>query len=154
MTENEQKLEQVKRDGAMKTILAILVAAAFGLGAICIMQLWGDLDIANAKIASLVEYGANSAEYEVTAYCPCEKCCGRYADGMTADGWRISKGDKFCAADKSIKYGTMINIPGYGTVPVKDRGGAIKGKRLDVYFDTHQAALNWGRQRLVCEVMP
>ena len=84
----------------------------------------------------------------VTAYCPCEKCCGKWADGITASGHVIKKGDKFVAADRSIAFGTTIDIPGYGEVPVLDRGGAIEGDRLDVYFSTHQEALNWGVKNL------
>ena len=89
-----------------------------------------------------------SAVYEVTAYCPCSICCGSWSDGITASGHVIKPGDKFCAADKSIPFGTMLDIPGYGVVPVLDRGGAIKGNRIDVYFDTHEAALQWGRKQL------
>ena len=29
---------------------------------------------------------------------------------------------------------------------VEDRGGAIKGNRIDIFFTTHQDALNFGRQ--------
>ena len=38
-------------------------------------------------------------------------------------------------------------IEGYNAskaVKVYDRGGAIKGNKLDVFFHTHQAALEWG----------
>lgn len=84
--------------------------------------------------------------WKITAYCPCKKCCGRWSDGVTASGHKIQSGDRFVAADKSIPFGMMITIPGYGTVPVLDRGGAIKGNRIDVYFDTHQEALEWGVQ--------
>ena len=42
------------------------------------------------------------------------------------------------------KLCSMLDIPGYGKVPVLDRGGAIKGNRLDVYFPTHKQALQWG----------
>lgn len=84
---------------------------------------------------------------KVTAYCPCEKCCGEFADGVTASGHKIKEGDRFVAADKSVPFRTMLLIPGYNDnkpVPVLDRGGAIKGARLDVFFNTHQEALNWG----------
>lgn len=85
----------------------------------------------------------------VTAYCPCDKCCGKYGWGYTtASGHKIKHGDKFVAASKSVPFGTMIDIPGYGKVPVLDRGGAIRGNRLDVYFPTHKEALNWGKQTL------
>ena len=42
---------------------------------------------------------------------------------------------------------TEMLIPGYSNskpVKVLDRGGAIKGNRLDVFYATHQEALEWG----------
>ena len=94
---------------------------------------------------------ADTAELmTVTAYCPCRRCCGVFADGITASGKPVTtNGGKFCAADKSIPFGTMIEIPGYGTVPVLDRGGAIKGSAIDVFFPSHKAALQWGRRTLL-----
>ena len=95
----------------------------------------------------------------VTAYCPCEKCCGKWADGITASGHKIQPGDHFVAAPKAFPFGTTMIIPGYPLagqageeVEVKDRGGAIKGDCLDVFFPTHQEALNWGVQILDVEI--
>ena len=88
----------------------------------------------------------------VSAYCPKACCCGRFANGITASGHKIQKGDKFVAAPKEYPFGTMIDIPGYGEVPVLDRGGAIKGVKLDIYFDTHEQALQWGRQYLKVKI--
>lgn len=85
-----------------------------------------------------------SAFIKVTAYCPCSKCCGRWSDGVTANGHKIQPGDKFVAAPKQVPFGTILIIPEYGVVPVLDRGGAIKNNKLDVFFPTHQEALNWG----------
>ena len=87
----------------------------------------------------------------VSAYCSCPKCCGKCSDGITANGHKIKEGDRFVAASRTYPFGTKMLVPGYGgdkPVEVKDRGGAIKGARLDVYFDSHQAALNWGVQYL------
>lgn len=87
----------------------------------------------------------------VTAYCPCEKCCGDWSDGVTANGHVISHGDRFVAADRRFGFGTKMVIPGYNTsetVQVYDRGGAIYNNRLDVFFNTHQEALVWGVQHL------
>lgn len=87
----------------------------------------------------------------VTGYCPCPSCCGSYSDGITASNHQINPGDTFAAADKSYAFGTKIVIPGYNEsepVEVLDRGGAIKGDRLDVFFHTHQQALEWGVQTL------
>ncbi len=87
--------------------------------------------------------------FECTAYCTCQKCCGAWSDGVTASGHTIAPGDRFVAAPAEIPFGTLISIPGYNggaVVPVLDRGGAIKGARLDLYFDTHAEALKFGRQ--------
>lgn len=92
----------------------------------------------------------------VTAYCPCSKCCGQYADGMTACGHVIQPGDTFVAADKRYAFGTKMLISGYSqgqAVKVLDRGGAIKGNRVDVFFPSHQEALEWGVQYLDVKVL-
>ena len=87
---------------------------------------------------------------EVTAYCPCKKCCGPRAQGLTASGRPVSfNGGRFVAADRSLSFNTKLLIPGYAdgqAVPVLDRGGAIKGNKLDVYFPTHEQAKEWGRR--------
>jgi len=86
----------------------------------------------------------------VSAYCPCEICCEDFADGITASGHKIQKGDKFAAAPRKYPFGTEMIIPGYAgdkVVEVKDVGGAIKGNRLDIYFDTHGEALEFGRRK-------
>ena len=90
---------------------------------------------------------------EVTAYCACTKCCGPKARGITASGKPVSfNGGKFVAADtRLLKFHTKLIIPGYASnqpVPVIDRGGAIKGNKLDVYFPTHQEARQWGRKKI------
>ncbi|MBN2591979.1 MAG: 3D domain-containing protein [Sedimentisphaerales bacterium] len=84
---------------------------------------------------------------KVTGYCPCSKCCGKHADGITANGHKIQPGDTFVAADKRFSFGTEMVIEGYNNgqiVKVLDRGGAIKGNKLDAFFHTHQEALEWG----------
>jgi len=46
-------------------------------------------------------------------------------------------------------------IPGYGLATVRDRGGVIRrGNRLDVYFDTHTKALEWGRRNVLVIIFP
>ena len=83
-------------------------------------------------------------EYVITAYCHCTKCCGK-SDGITASGVKAREGITV-AMNKSIPFGTKIYIDGVGERIVQDRGGAIKGNRIDLYFDSHQEALNFGRQ--------
>jgi 3D (Asp-Asp-Asp) domain-containing protein len=94
---------------------------------------------------------------EVTAYCACKKCCGPRAQGITASGRPVTyNGGRFVAADKAFSFNTKLRIPGYGdgqAVPVLDRGGAIKGNKLDVYFPTHAEARQWGRRFIPVTVL-
>lgn len=89
--------------------------------------------------------------YTVTAYCPCVKCCGK-SNGITASGEKAVEGVTV-AMNKSIPFGTKIYIDGVGERIVQDRGGAIKGNRIDLYFDSHQEALNFGRQTKQVTIM-
>lgn len=52
------------------------------------------------------------------------------------------------AADtRHYPFGTRMDIPGYGTGIVEDRGSAIKGPgRIDIFYDSHRRALRWGRR--------
>ena len=91
----------------------------------------------------------------VTGYCPCSKCCGEYSDGITANGHKIRPGDTFVAADKRYSFGTEMVIEGYSNsqaVKVLDRGGAIRGNKLDAFFHTHQEALEWGVRNIDVKV--
>jgi 3D (Asp-Asp-Asp) domain-containing protein len=89
---------------------------------------------------------------QVTAYCPCPKCCGPHAAGITASGKLIDyNAGRFIAADTTLlPFGSKVIIPGYGSDPVEviDRGSAIKGNHIDVFFATHDQAMHWGRQWL------
>lgn len=87
--------------------------------------------------------------FTVTAYCPCEKCCGAYANGYTATGEKAIQGVTIAADPDVLPMGTEIELDGH-TYTVQDTGGAIAGNRLDLYFDSHEDALQWGvREKIV-----
>ena len=90
------------------------------------------------------------AEYEsigrftLTAYCPCEKCCGNNK-GITATGTKAKAGHTIAVDSKIIPYGTKVYINGI-TYTAEDCGGGVKGRHIDVFFNTHAEALEFGRQ--------
>lgn len=94
--------------------------------------------------------------FKVTAYCPCEKCCGKTEDdpwyGITATGTRATEGRTIAVDPDVIPYGTVLYFEGPdGLVSgfvAEDCGGAIKGNRIDLYFDSHEDALEWGVREL------
>lgn len=87
----------------------------------------------------------------VSAYCPCAKCCGK-TNGITASGTKATA-KRTIAAPKSYAFGTKIEIAGMGIYTVEDRGGAITGNKIDIYFNTHQEALQFGRRNLQIKVV-
>ncbi len=111
-------------------------------------------------------------QMEVTGYCPCGICCGwkrswfglgppvfasgpqkgqRKIVGQTASGTQARPGT--VAADTTVlPFGTIVYVEGYGWGRVEDRGGAIKGNKLDLFFRSHRQALEWGRQQKTVQV--
>jgi 3D (Asp-Asp-Asp) domain-containing protein len=88
--------------------------------------------------------GTYLGTYWITAYCPCSICCGQYSNPTnptTASGSPAVEGVT-CAAPSNFAFGTELIVDGH-TYTVQDRGGAINGNHLDIYFSTHQAALNF-----------
>ena len=83
--------------------------------------------------------------YLITAYCPCVKCCGK-SNGITASGVKAKQGVTVAADTNKLPFGTKIYIDGIGERVVQDRGGAIKGNKIDLFFNDHQSALNFGKQ--------
>ena len=99
-----------------------------------------------------------------TGYCKCGECCGwkrnwlgrpvykygslkgeRKKVGQTASGRTARRGT--VAADTALyPFGTIVYVEGYGYGRVEDRGSAIKGAHIDLYFNSHRQAEEWGRK--------
>ena len=93
--------------------------------------------------------------FTVTAYCACEECCGKTPDdpwyGITATGTRATQGRTIAVDPSVISYGTTVyfeGIDGFGGYVAEDCGGAIKGKDIDLYFESHAEADIWGVREL------
>lgn len=95
-------------------------------------------------------------EFKLTAYCSCEKCCGKWAKNRPVDeegnqivigasGEVLEAGISIAVDKNVIPYGSTVLINGQAYI-AHDCGGAIKKNRIDVYFDDHQDALEFGVQ--------
>lgn len=95
-------------------------------------------------------------EFTATAYCPCVKCCGVWSAQhpsrgagyvqRTASGTVPTEGRTIAADWDVLPAGTEVLLNGH-RYTVEDTGGAIRGNRVDIYFEDHQAALEWGVQK-------
>ncbi|MBK5485196.1 3D domain-containing protein [Peribacillus sp. TH16] len=94
-------------------------------------------------------------EVLATGYTAGYESTGKYPEspsyGITYSGVKVKR-DLFStiAADLTVfPLGTILWIPGYGFGVVADKGGAIKGNHLDLYYETVQDVYeNWGKKTL------
>lgn len=82
--------------------------------------------------------------FEITAYCPDSECSDEWGD-MTSTGVRAKEGRTIAVDPRVIPYGSEVKINGH-TYIAEDCGGAVKGKTIDIYFDTHEEAVTFGVQ--------
>jgi 3D (Asp-Asp-Asp) domain-containing protein len=67
--------------------------------------------------------------------------------GITFCGWKADIG--VVAVDPNvIELGSIVYVPGYGYAIALDRGGAIEGNRIDLFFHDLQKALEWGSREV------
>lgn len=96
-----------------------------------------------------------AVEVTATGYYAGKESTGKNPDhpeyGITYSGIKVKRDDKALstiAADTRVfPLGTVLYIPGYGYGVVADTGSAIKGKKIDLYFDTKaQVYKEWGKK--------
>lgn len=119
----------------------------------------------NEEVVAVVE--PELIEYRVTAYCPCEECCGEWAKNRPLDEngepivygawWGKELTDKYSAASP-MAFGTKVNLEGYGVVEVQDRTAKWVVDRfgeniIDIYMTDHDEAAAFEVQYLKGEII-
>lgn len=92
--------------------------------------------------------GNNSLNVVATGYTPGDPGC----TGITYTGTKASRGT-IAVDPKVIPFGTKLYIPGYGYGVAADTGGAIKGNKIDLCYETRAEALNWGIKNITVYVV-
>lgn len=94
----------------------------------------------------------------VTAYCPCEKCCGVWSAQhpsrigtdfvqKTKSGTIPTEGRTIGVDPDVIPLGTVVVIGGH-PFQAEDTGALVKGRVVDIFFDSHEEACEWGAKYL------
>ncbi|GIP34318.1 3D domain-containing protein [Paenibacillus sp. J2TS4] len=105
---------------------------------------------------------AETVEVVATGYYAGVESTGKHPGhpgyGITYSGVKVRRekdGFSTIAADpKVFPIGTLMYIPGYGFGVVADTGGAIKGKKIDLYFQTKdQVYSEWGKRSVKVYVL-
>lgn len=116
----------------------------------------GQTTTRNENIEAPVSGYTKTIDMRFTSYCLCKKCCGKSPGdkgyGVTASGYVITPGknEKIVAVDpKVIPLGSKVYVqglngtPDYGYALAADKGGAIKGNKIDLYVDEHGSGPWW-----------
>lgn len=93
-------------------------------------------------------------EYKITHYCSCSLCCGQWAENRpvdeygkeivyTASGEIAEDGQTIAVDPDVIPLGSTVIINGQAYM-AQDVGGAIEGKQIDIYCDSHDKAIKSG----------
>lgn len=97
-------------------------------------------EVVHAKKVNMKHY-KYIGRFELTAYCGCRRCGG----GRTSTG-KVPKAGRTVAVDpRIVPYGSKLLING-NVYTAEDCGGAIKGNKIDVFFNSHSECFKFGRQ--------
>jgi 3D (Asp-Asp-Asp) domain-containing protein len=89
---------------------------------------------------------------EATAYYPGPNNFGGGVGPTTAIGILARRG--VVAVDPSvIRLGSRVHVEGYGEAVAGDTGGAIRGNRIDLCFDTYEQAMQFGRRTVKVHIL-
>ncbi|HOF42593.1 MAG TPA: 3D domain-containing protein [Candidatus Moranbacteria bacterium] len=86
-----------------------------------------------------------------SAYTASADECGN-DKGITASGLKV-KENRTIACPPEFPFGVKLDIEGMGTYVCEDRGGAIKGNKIDIYMLTKKEAFEFGRRNLMAQVV-
>lgn len=83
-------------------------------------------------------------KFKLTAYCPCRECSGGYGR-QTSTGHRAKSRHTVAVDPRNIRYGTKLIIDGT-TYTAEDCGGGVKGRHIDIFFNTHSEVERFGKR--------
>ena len=86
-----------------------------------------------------------------SAYTAAADECGK-SDGITSSGIKARAG-RTIACPSNFPFGAKIKIADMGIFTCEDRGGAIKGNKIDIFMETKQEAFAFGRRNLEAQVI-
>lgn len=111
-----------------------------------------ELDATKKKLKPVSRGGLNT-NFTATAYCGCRKCNGKWTGQPTASGTGYKAGRTIAVDPKVIPLGSRVEINGKGGYIAEDTGSAIKGNIIDIYFNTHSEALQFGRRKVNVKIL-
>ena len=73
--------------------------------------------------------------FRTTGYCPCRQCSEGWGR-RTSTGTIATSGRTIAVDPRIIPYGSKVMIGGV-IYTAEDRGGGVRGKHIDIFYDSH-----------------
>nr|WP_239587054.1 3D domain-containing protein [Bacillus ectoiniformans] len=99
---------------------------------------------------------SNTSNKTITVTSTAYTASCRGCSGVTATGINLKKNPfaKVIAVDpKVIPLGTKVYVEGYGEAIAGDKGGAIKGHKVDVFISNLGRAKKWGKRTVKVTIL-
>ncbi|SEN47086.1 3D (Asp-Asp-Asp) domain-containing protein [Paenibacillus sophorae] len=109
------------------------------------------------KIINKKKNNDNWTTYRITAYDSGVQSTGKSPGDkgyrITKSGEKVKEGRTVSADLNILPIGTVIEIESVGIRTITDSGSAIRGRRLDLYIESHKEALNFGVRNLKVRII-
>lgn len=107
---------------------------------------YASLEAMGLEVEDLYDHTANFA---VTSYCGCSKCCGKWSSGSDSNaigclGVKLTPYYSIAVDDSIIPLGTVLWDDEGNYYRAEDTGSGVKGHHIDVFTGDHEAALQAG----------
>jgi 3D (Asp-Asp-Asp) domain-containing protein len=148
-----------KRRQKCYVVFSIIIAAVFLVSTISIAMIRQEKSelqvkqgVLEKRLSDMEEdllSGYSADEFEITAYDPSPASCGKWAKfGKTKTGTNPHKLRTVAVDPNIIPLGSLVYIDSIGWRIAEDTGRLIKGKTIDLFFDTYIEARDFGRQKV------
>lgn len=107
---------------------------------------YASLEAMGLEVQDLYEHTAN---FVVTSYCGCSKCCGKYSGGSQSEaygalGTKLTPYYSIAVDPNLIPLGTILWDEEGNYYKAEDTGSGIKGNHIDLFVGNHKEAWNKG----------
>lgn len=131
-------------------IIILLIIQIYGIYDLkkCILSEINNIKQLNQEENILKNHQKYIGKFNATFYCSCPKCVGNKRNIKTATG-NIPIANKTIAVDTNIiPLHSIVYIKGMGFYVAEDTGANIKGRRIDIFVNNHNEALQLGKKQV------
>lgn len=146
----------------LRSVVVLLLSVTLVLNMTVVVLADGEsrIDERNVETSEEEQEWLSLGTIAVSGYCPCVSCCGEWSEyhwSRQGTGYvQKTKSGTIPTADRTVGVAKRLSkvIPLGSTIKIGEKEyivedtGSSNSKRLDIYFDTHTEAADWGLQKM------